>query len=148
MNIVIILWNTELFVHFLVFFRFKYILLIFLTIFKSVLFCIFSHILLRQSKNSITFFYISIYRTTLHLVFVGHQIRKIHVNVYQQSKFRYTYHLLFQNSFNFSSHCEQVSTRIEACSESNLLLCYFRVKRNKIAHPITLQQYILYLGVD
>ena len=74
--------------------------------------------------------------------------KKTHFNVYQQSKFNYTHHLFFQNTFNLSSRCEQVSTRIEAYYKSNLFSCYFLVKTHKSVQPIALQQYILYIGVD
>ena len=87
------------------------------------------------------------YRTTLCLIFVGYQVRKTHANVYQQSKFKYIRHSLFQENIKLLLHCQEVSTRIESYSESNIFTCYFSLKLNKNVYPIALQQYILDLGM-
>ena len=41
-------------------------------------------------------------RTNLHLLFVGQQARKTHVNIYQQSKQNYTYKLYLKKNIQFS----------------------------------------------
>ena len=104
-----------------VIFQIKKILLFFLTHFESMLSFFFCHNFLEAVKEFHKFrFYISINRTTLLLLFVGHQVRKIYFNVYQQSKFNYTHHLFFQNNINLSWHFQQVSTRIGANFKSNI----------------------------
>ena len=60
----------------------------------------------------------------------------------------FTHNLLFQNIFNFSSHCKQVNTKIEAYPKINLFMCYLTAKPNKSVHPIALQKCRLYIGVD
>ena len=64
------------------------------------------------------------------------------------SIFNFTHHLFFQNTFNLSSRCKQVNTRIEAYSKINILPFYFTENPNKIVQPIALQKYRLYIGVD
>ena len=60
----------------------------------------------------------------------------------------FIHRLFFQNTIKLSSSCEQVNTRIEAYSKINMLPYYFLANPNKSVHPIALQQYRLYIGVD
>ena len=100
---------------FLGFIILKYILSIFLTNFESVLSLSFLSQYFEAVKEFHNFsIYILIYTTTLNLLFFGNQVRKTHVNVYQQFKFNYTHHLFFQFFFNLSLSFEQVSKRIIA----------------------------------
>ena len=56
------------------------------------------------------------------------------------SIYNYTHQLFFQNTFNFLSRFEQVSTSIEAYSKSNIFTCFYPEKTNKSVNPIALQQ--------
>ena len=91
---------------------------------------------------------ILINRTTLHLIFVGHQVRKNTCKCLSKIKVQLHSSFIIPKTINLSLHCQQVSTRIGSHLESNLFPCYFTVNLNKNVHLIALQKYGLFLGVD
>ena len=107
---------------------------------ESVISCYFMSQFWRQSKNYINFDFL--FQSTkppfLWYLLVTRQ-GKTHANVYKLSKLKFTHQLFYQQNFNLSSHCQQVSTSIGCRLRKLYISCYFSVNPNKSVHPTSLQ---------
>ena len=130
-------------------FQIKISSIIFSHKFRICAFLYFMSQLFETVKESHKFrFLISINRTILNFLFVVHQVIINTCQCLSTIKVQLHSSCIFPKTINLSSHCQQVSTRIGAHFKINLFPCYFLAKPNNSVHPITLQKYELYLGVD
>ena len=93
-------------------------------------------------------FLILINRTTLYFIFFGRQVRKNACQYLSTIKVQLHSSFIIPKKINLSSHCQEVSKIIGSHFKINMFPCYFQVNLNKSVHPIALQKYELYLGVD